>query len=155
VEFLYKGNDFSLSTQNDEIPTINYLSYYLLPQRLAQIRVLHMHWELDSQPYYLMSDMSDPMQDPWFKSWDALSKLTGLRRLHINMVFRYNSRSDYEQLWKARGTMLLEPIKRITAPREFVIVLPDPRCSVELDVGESKCVIKVAGWPTSGSDEED
>lgn len=80
----------------------------------------------------------------WLKSWDALSKLTGLQRLHINLVFRFSHWTDYyEEMWKERGEDLLAPIKTITAPKTFVVTLPDHRCSMDIDIGESKCVLKL------------
>lgn len=90
----------------------------------------------------------------WSQSWDALSKLTGLRRLHITLVFRFSHWTDYyEDLWKERGAELLEPIKKITAPTTFIVTLPDHRCSLDIDVGESKCVFKLPIVETTETEE--
>ncbi|CAO2651865.1 Nn.00g001480.m01.CDS01 [Neocucurbitaria sp. VM-36] len=148
IEYLYTANSFSLATDIDEQPTLNYLSYYFLPQRLTQIRNLNIYWELDSFQYFLMTQLFDPVLDHWFESWNALSKMTGLRHLQITLDFRYGNWSDtYETLWKERGEELLEPIKRITAPRDFVITLPDHRCSTDIDVGDSKCILRLPNRP--------
>jgi hypothetical protein len=151
VEYLYSANSFSLTTDRDEIPTIDYLSYYFLPQRLVQIQDLRIHWQMDSMSYtYYSSDdallttLPHPNLEPWLKSWEALSRLTGLRRLHINFEYAYNHWSaGHEDMWKKRGTELLAPAKEITAPRDFVIFLPNQNCATDLDVGNPNCVLKV------------
>lgn len=91
-----------------------------------------------------MTQTPDPVMEQWFKSWDALSKLTGLRRLRISLVFRYTHWGDYyEELWKDKWVDMLAAVKTITAPREFVVTLPDRKCSREVDVGESKCIFEL------------
>lgn len=131
---------------------MDYLSYYILPQRLTLIRDLRIHWELDSIPYYLMTDFEipdGPILSPWLASWAALQRFRGLRRLHINLVFRYSHWSDYyEVLWKDKGDKLLEVVKNITAPRDFVVTLPDRRCSLDVDIGQSNCVLRLPGEGT-------
>lgn len=130
---------------------MNYLSYFFLPQRLAQIRDLRIHWQIDCISHYVMSELPTPHLEPWFRSWDALSRLTGLRRLHIDLEYRFTLWSDYyEQMWKERGNELLGTVRAITAPRDFVITLPNSRCTTNLDVGASKCVLKLPeGEPTA------
>lgn len=154
MEFLYTANAFSLSTDIEQIATIDYLSYFMLPQRITQIRELHLYWELDSFHYGLMSPSNDPDLEPWLNSWTALSRLTGLRCLHITLVFRNTHWFDYyDGLWKERGTELLGRIPDITAPKEFVITLPDRRCTTDVDVGASSCVLQLPGDDTSSEDE--
>ncbi|KAH7386057.1 hypothetical protein BKA66DRAFT_415775 [Pyrenochaeta sp. MPI-SDFR-AT-0127] len=144
IEYLYTDNSFSLSTDIDEIPTIDYFSHFFLPQRLTQIRDLFFYWELDSFNYHLMTQTPNPVLDQWYKSWGALGKLSGLRRLRVSLVFRYTHWSDYyEELWKERWVEMLEPLKTITAPRDFVVTLPDRRCSTAIDLGESHCVFEL------------
>ena len=89
-----------------------------------------------------MTAMPEPILDSWLKTWESLSKLTGIRRLHITLAFRWHN-FDYEELWKQKGISLLEPVKKITAPRDFVVVLPNRRCSTCVDAGESNCVFKL------------
>jgi hypothetical protein len=90
-----------------------------------------------------MHDFSESLGDPWSKTWKALSRLTGLRRLHIDLVFRYTHPDEFEEYWKDKGTKLLEPVKLITWPRDFVVTLPDARCTTNVDVGKSRCVFEV------------
>jgi hypothetical protein len=143
IEFLYKANAFSLSTYLDDIPTLEYLSYYFLPQRLVQIKDLRICWEIDYLPYYFMQEFPERFRDPWHNLWKVLSGLTGLRRLHVDLVFRYTHPNDFEEFWKDKGTNLLESVKAITWPQEFVVTLPDVRCPTDVDVGDSKCVFKM------------
>ena len=46
-------------------------------------------------------------------------------------------------MWKEREPELLAVVKNITAPRDFVVVLPDRRCTTDVDVGASRCVLKL------------
>ena len=38
---------------------------------------------------------------------------------------------------------LLQPLRCIKAPTDFVLVLPDRRCSTDVDLGDSKCVLQL------------
>ena len=49
----------------------------------------------------------------------------------------------YEEVWKPNEDILLEPVGAITAPSDFVLVLPDRRCSVNVDLGDSRCVLQL------------
>ncbi|KAF1849455.1 uncharacterized protein K460DRAFT_276323 [Cucurbitaria berberidis CBS 394.84] len=142
IEYLYKANYFLFTTDAYKQPTLEYLPYYFLPQRLTQIRSVHFFWKMDSHHYYLMTHGLDPQMDEWLKSWDALSKLTGLQHLHITLSYTYWSEAC-KVLWEEHGARLLEPIKMITAPRDFVITLPGRSCSTDMDVGESKCIFRL------------
>jgi hypothetical protein len=133
-----------LTTDRDEIPTIDYLSYYFLPQRLSQIRDLRIHWQIDSMSYHPMTNLPSLELEAWLKSWDALSKLTGLRRLHINFGSTYLTPSTvHEDVWREKGAEFLAPAKAITAPREFVVFLPNRKWTTDLDVGNPICVLKI------------
>jgi hypothetical protein len=132
-----------LTTDKDEIPTVDYLSYYFLPQRLVQIRDLRLHWQIDSMSYYSIEDLPEPRLEPWLKSWEALSKLKGLRRLHINLEYAYTQWTPlHEETWKQSGAQFLAPAKEITAPRDFVIFLPHLQCTTNMDLGNANCVLK-------------
>lgn len=144
MEFLYASNSFSLSTDLEEVATVDYLSYVILPQRIAQIRDLYIYWQIDSFHYDLMNPSFNANIDSWHKSWTALSKITGLRRLHISLVYRKNHWLDYyNEMWKARGIELLSSIPNITAPRDFVITLPDRRCSTNTELLSPICILQL------------
>jgi len=90
--------------------------------------------------------------EPWVESWICLSRLTGLRSLHVVLQYQYNSIGDFFTLmWKDRELELMAPFRTITAPREFVVTLPDRRCTMDMDVTPSRCVLEL---PAGESDVE-
>lgn len=157
VEFLYSANSFTLSTETIFIATIDRLSYFMLPQRLTQIRDLYFHWELDSVQYISLSYGTNADLSPWFNSWEALSKMTGLRRLHIVLSYRTEyANNEYRELWRVKGTELLKPIQSVTSPRDFVITLPDRRFSTSsIEVGTSRCVLRLPPMDEEDTDASD
>ncbi|EFQ94135.1 hypothetical protein CFE70_004912 [Pyrenophora teres f. teres 0-1] len=154
VEYLYKSNHFFISTDLEDYPTTGYLSYFFLPQRMAQVTNLSIHWDLDHQQYFQVDLMRERHRCEWFRSWEALSRLTGLRRLHIKLYFCLDLWEHcYGTFWTQNSRELLEPIKKITAPRDFVITLPNWKCSTKIDVGNSRCVFKLPERDSSDNDE--
>lgn len=122
------------------------MSYYFLPQRLVQVQDLTIDWEIDSFYFHHHHGITaDQLYfAAWKKSWAAISALIGLRKLHINLWFRWRNVIDcYEEVWKPNEKQLLEPANSITVPRQFVLVLPDHRCSINVDMGESRCVLRL------------
>lgn len=145
VEFLYTSNAFSLSTWDDDHATIDYMSYYFLPHRLKQIRQLRIDWELDSFSYnqHIRSTSDGHSFDAWKRSWGALHSMTGILQLHIILYYRWREVYDcYEEYWEKHELELLNPVKSITGPTDFVLVLPDRRCSTNVDLGSSRCILK-------------
>lgn len=123
---------------------MKYLSYYFLPQRLVQIRDLRIHWQLDNLPIPLNRRLFPADLDDWFRSWDAIRKMTGLKRLHVNMEYAFHGWEDFaEARWEESGKEMLTAVKEITAPGDFVVYLPDSKCSTDVDPGNSRCVFKV------------
>jgi hypothetical protein len=143
---LYTSNNFSFATWDDDYPTIDYLHCFFLPQRLIQVQDLHIDWEIDS--FYFNHHhgiTADQLQfAAWEKSWAAILALTGLRKLHVTLWFRWRDMLDcYEEIWKPNQETLLEPVKSVTVPDSFVVVLPDRRCSTGIDMGDSKCSLQL------------
>ncbi|KAH7092043.1 hypothetical protein FB567DRAFT_435680 [Paraphoma chrysanthemicola] len=151
VEYLYSANQFCLSTDRDEIPTLEHLSWYFLPQRLSQIRDMRIHWPLDSYHFFLSPDVFPMPQVAWARSWEALSRLTGLQRLHIDVTCRHLHGSPRE-LWQEQGEEFMKMARTIIAPREFVVILSDPECETDYDVGESRCVLRLPEVPRPTDD---
>lgn len=122
---------------------MDYLSWYFLPHRLTQIRDLRINWEVDSFYYDAAFTPHVFHFEAWKHSWSALCALTGLRKLRIILYFRWRDVRDcYEEFWKQHELELLHPVKSIMAPTNFVIVLPDRRCSTTVDVGDTKCILQ-------------
>lgn len=93
-----------------------------------------------------MDEPEGPMRAAhvWLKSWAALSRLKGLRRLHIDLLLYYRDWAGrYDEIWKASGEKLLEVVQIVTVPEDFVVVLPNRQCSTDLPVGESKCKFRL------------
>jgi hypothetical protein len=73
--------------------------------------------------------------------------MTGLRRLRI--------RVDYSQVfwygvvdhtfWNRAAADLLGGVKHITAPRTFIVSIPNPQCARGVDIGNSRCVFEIRG----------
>ncbi|CAG5162033.1 uncharacterized protein ALTATR162_LOCUS6147 [Alternaria atra] len=144
IEYLYKANQFFISTDLEDFPTAGYLSYFFQPQRIVQISNLTIEWDIDRHQYFNVNLMPDHHRSEWYRSWDGLSKMAGLRRLHIKFYFCLDLwQGCYGEFWERNSKELLQPIKRITAPRDFLITLPNWQCSTDIDVGESRCVFKL------------
>lgn len=82
----------------------------------------------------------------WYDSCDALARMRGLHELVIRLNFgflRDHGRGALLRQWVDIQEELFAPVKAVTAPRSFVIVLPDQNCSTELDVGATNCVFQV------------
>ncbi|EDU42837.1 conserved hypothetical protein [Pyrenophora tritici-repentis Pt-1C-BFP] len=155
VEYLYKSNYFFISTSLEDYPTTGYLSYFFLPQRMAQVTNLSIHWDVDYQQYFQVNLMRERHRCEWFRSWEALSRLTGLRRLHIKLYFCLDLWDHcYGEFWTQNSRDLLAPIKDITAPRDFAITLPNWRCSTKIDVGNSRCIFKLPERDSSDTDDD-
>jgi hypothetical protein len=55
-----------------------------------------------------------------------------------------NYHKDY---WKENESELMDSVRLITAPNDFVLVLPDRECSTDVDLGDSKCVLQLPELP--------
>lgn len=74
--------------------------------------------------------------------------MKGLRQLRVVLYFRWRGVVDYyEEYWKKHELELLEPVKSIKAPTNFILVLPDRRCSISIDVGTSNCILQLPEEP--------
>lgn len=143
---------FFISTEPEDYPTGGYLPYFLLPQRIAQITRLTIDWDLDRHQAFQVSLTSAPHRDDWYRTWDVLGRMTGLRRLHMRFYFFLDLwQQCYGDFWENNGKELLEPIKKVTSPKDFVITLPSWRCSTDFDIGQSKCVFRLPGEPIESS----
>lgn len=137
VEFLYSSNLFSITSHFRQNLLLPYLPTLLLPQRIRQIRSLRIFW--DMFPMVCLDYSSS--QNVWLKSWDALRQMTGLSNLHIDIgVWSF---LGFQEQWLEREVELFEPVKTITTPKTFVIILPNRVCSTGLDVGNSRCVFRL------------
>lgn len=147
IEYLYSQNFFTVTAHGGPPSTFLLLSLpqFILPQRLCQIRYLDIYWEVQK---YIFGDYRSDCE--WFSSWDVLSQMTGLKKLFIKL-----NAPDFDpylfEKWKQREVLLLETVKRVLAPKNFVVVLPYRRCRTDLDVGHSRCEFRLPGaWDSCG-----
>ncbi|KAH7132611.1 hypothetical protein B0J11DRAFT_566089 [Dendryphion nanum] len=143
IEFLYSSNTFAISPNLGEGFALPLLSRLLLPQRLRQIRVLHLWWIADRNMYY--GPPFDGVKE-YVDSWNALANMTSLHELLIIYKTKVYERNP----WKARfeikrqEMLMFDRINTITVPKYFTVVLPHRLCKPPLNVSPSKCVFE---WP--------
>ena len=116
--------------------TLFYLYHFLLPQRVRQIRDLYI--KLDVPVFWF----SPSPKGLWFEFWRILGQMTGLRSLRIDMTAPYPD-IFYSERWLEHEVQMFQPVKNITAPNSFVVVMPDRVCSTNLEVGNSRCIFQV------------
>jgi len=133
-----------MSTDLEDFPTAGYLCYFFQPQRIVQISNLNIEWDLDRNQYFQVNLMPAHHRVEWYRLWDGLSKMTGLKKLHIKLYFCLDLwQGCYGEFWEQNSKEILQPVRKITAPRDFVITLPNWRCSTDIDIGESNCVFQL------------
>ena len=143
IESLYSANTFCLESRACDFLAINHLPSFMLPQRLIMIRTLYFRLEIDHQYFRTLFSMPADF-DPSNQIWHSLSQMTGLRTLHITLVLRgWYHEGYHHDGWPRISEGFCEPVKKLTAPTKFVIVLPNMGCSTDIDVGDSKCVFEL------------
>ncbi|KAL5392157.1 hypothetical protein DPSP01_000677 [Paraphaeosphaeria sporulosa] len=128
--------------QHDK-PTLLYLPYFILPQRLNQLRRLYIHWNLS--PSTLHIGIADETLAWWKECWHFLSTLQGLNELLIRFQCRDGEHSRWD--WAPLEAQLADYIKKIRVKKRFVVVLPFPESAIGnmyLDGEESRCEVRVA-----------
>lgn len=119
-------------------PTLLYLPYFILPQRLDQIRFLYIHWSLDPEPF-LHLGVSQKTLARWTECWDMLSKFPNLQDLRIRFECAESRITD----WQPLEAQLKERTSRIKVAKKFVVVVPFQQTELELGVGDSNCEFRV------------
>lgn len=144
IEYLYRANKFFVCTDVEDYPTTGYLPYFILSERITQITNFRIDWDFDRHGFFQVDLMPGPHLDEWYRTWDVLRSMTGLRTLHVRLFFFLDLwQQCYGDFWQRNGKELLEPVKKITAPKDFLVTLPDWRCSTDLDVGQSRCIFRL------------
>lgn len=127
---------------NPQKPTLLYLPYFILPQHLAHLRRLYIHWNL-SPAGEGESDtgLANETKIWWDECWRFLATLQGLNELLVKFQCRDGERRRGE--WEALQSGLGEVVRRVKVRRRFVVVLPFLGRGEEVDVGESGCEVRV------------
>lgn len=107
---------------------------------------MHIDWKIDSLLFHPVFELADINLEPWVNSWKILTRLTGLRRLHIKIGYARSFWAErLDAIWEEQGAKMLEVVRDVTAPSDFVVVLPSRQPVVDVDVGESNCVFQERG----------
>lgn len=105
------------------------ISSVLLPQRINAIRTLRFNWLVSYNPPVRFPELSGSWNRillrnlrKWREIWHILSAMAGLRELYVYL--------DVESTWttlnREAAAELLEPIKQVTQPVVFTLLLPFP-----------------------------
>lgn len=122
-----------------------YLPNFVFPHRLRQIRSLCIHWCIYPAyklgRNYLSMDHRRILQvsTTWKDCWKVLSYMEGLHELYISFACS----EDEKVRWLAMEARLLDGVKEVTVKKSFVIVLPFEESNLGLDVGQSRCELRV------------
>ena len=83
----------------------------------------------------------DQLRLPWTLQWKNLAAMEGVRELRVRITVP----PDERQCWLEEEMSLLEPIKEVTKPTKFVLILPyaDPS-EDESALNELPCEIQRA-----------
>ncbi|KAL5119798.1 hypothetical protein ACEQ8H_002158 [Pleosporales sp. CAS-2024a] len=81
--------------------------------------------------------------------------MTSLSELYIAIVDP-SPQGIWEQNWLELEDQLLHPVKNVTRPSHFVLILPFASCRTELDMGESRVVLRTPeSWVMEEEEEEE
>jgi hypothetical protein len=126
IPYLYSANVFALNQSN----VMEYLPRLLLPQRIDTIRSLTFHWLHPIDPLQTLQQelqQTDPrfigLPSTWNAIWGNISSMKGLRTLHVKLDVLA---TYWMSLNEDVATRLMQPIKKVVIPTEFILSLPFP-----------------------------
>lgn len=110
-----------------------------LPEaHLQRVQRMYLHLGLYYSPAYFEVEQ----RKMWTQLWSAIEKFNGLRELDVSMVTgRPEHVGHYTQ-----DTAWLEPLKRVSAPEIFKLLIPADTRSVDVDMQPSNCEILGHPW---------
>ena len=110
-----------------------------LPQpRLDSVRVLRLRWAIRALPYLRRRNRIAYREDTanWERGWAILASMGGLRDLHVVLIDP-SPQDMWETNWLEMEDQLLEPVRKVTVPPWFELVLPYNSCGKERNMGDS------------------
>lgn len=114
------------------------MSTWLPQPRLDSIRFINLRWTLFSTMWNLRpKQISD-----WFELWQALASFASLQGLKVNIPWQdpYSFEEWSHDLW------WLDPVRMITAPSDFELLMPIDVLGLHLDASPSAC--RIIGHPS-------
>jgi hypothetical protein len=135
-----------------------YLPTRLPQQRLNSIRTLRVRWAIRALPYLCrgpsqrVAYREDTLN--WERGWSIIASMSGLRDLYVAIVDP-SPQGMWERNWVELEEQLLRPVKEVTRPTQFELMLPFSSSSTDWDMGGSMVVLrKPENW-TLDEEEED
>ncbi|KAF2650740.1 hypothetical protein K491DRAFT_761564 [Lophiostoma macrostomum CBS 122681] len=138
VEFLYTANEFSIAPSRNH-SALPFLPFFLISQRINQIRFLHVSWPVSS---WSLTVMHESVFDHWLYPWGIIQHMSGLKNLFVEL-WPMESTTHVRGAWLRNESVLLEVVKKVTAPTNFTVILPVLECSTDVDMGDSHCILKL------------
>jgi hypothetical protein len=134
-----------------------YLPTRIPHQRLNSIRTLRVRWAIRALPCLRrgpsqsVAYREDTLN--WERGWSIIASMTGLRDLYV-VISDPSPQGIWERSWVELEEQLLRPVKEVTRPSQFELMLPFSSCSTDWDMGESKVTLRTPEiWlPGEGED---
>lgn len=149
---LYAPHTFSLL----HITHLLYLPSRIPQQRLNAIRTLRLRWTIRALPYFRRGGsrcVAYPEDTAnWKKAWDIFASMQSLRDLRVVLIDPSRD-SIWEGHWLEIEDVLLEPVKKVTGPRRFELMLPYATCGLDWDMGESNVILRKPEAEEDGEDD--
>ena len=136
INMLYARNKFKIWEPYNVI----WLPRLIPSERLNAIRSLQLSWDLKN-PFMLSQHRKhDPIPEDieYHLVWDTIASMEGLRELYVQLITPYGN----ENLWADIEAGILEPVKAVTRPKVFELILPFPSKEEESLFEELPCQIR-------------
>jgi hypothetical protein len=140
ISHLYRPHTFSLL----HVTHLLYLPIRMPQPRLNSIRTLRLRWAIRALPYLRrgpaqrLAYREDTAN--WERGWAIIASMTGLRDLYV-VLSDPSPQEMWERSWVQCEEQLLKPVKEVTQPECFELVLPFASCRTDWDMGQSSVVL--------------
>lgn len=104
---------------------------------------MNLRWAIRALPYLYRGNKLAYREDTtnWEKGWRILADMQGLRDLYV-LLIDPSPQGLWESNWVELEGKLLEPVKSVTKPRWFELVLPYSSCNAGWNMGDSMVVLR-------------
>ena len=137
IEFLYSQNTFKILNED----CLSYLPQLLLPQRINAIRYICFEWFLkhapDVESHQSKKDAAHNFV-AWKTIWQNLASMQSLKHLWIELDID----KTWKHEWMERQSTVLEPIKAVTRPKHFKLIIPFYEDLEQARLAELPCQVR-------------
>ncbi|KAH8819033.1 hypothetical protein F5884DRAFT_743467 [Xylogone sp. PMI_703] len=155
IDILYSSNTFLMNASLEGWGLL-LLPFALLPHRLNAIRSLRLHFDLYCHPPLPVPFVFDGLsykgpvdannrQIKWETIWRIVSEMEGLEDLEVELA----TLRDWGMLSREAADILLAPIKQVTRPKRFILILPFEEMLEEMTSVNWPRYGPTRGWPGS------